>query len=196
MRTNTSFRHKIEIAATENLRKRIERLNYIAACAGIKPAEGSESAAAKARMNHYGSFTKKVPARRWVDMADVNTARISEILDVQSLIKDLIKTPTEKASRRKEPIQGQYGVTFRYYDITPDVFPKGVGPVGAMKRVADGMLAAQRAAISFHEFRIGPTNGNDPTHNALSTIKNKGFDFPLVRSGEMVNSLSSWTEEA
>lgn len=180
------------MANTERLRGIIGALGSVSACAGIRD---NDSAAFKARVNHYGSYSKKVPARRWVDMADLQHAHTGVVLDIQDAIKKVIKDEVLK-DRTIVRRPARYGDTMisNYEDATP--FAVSWGPGRLSREMSRAMRELQIGAILMTNFRPGPTNGGDPYNNALSTIRKKGRNQPLMDTEEMLNSIDAWTEKA
>lgn len=191
VRVARSFYNKIEAVSAKRIEAALENISARSACAGISE---NEEAARKAYVNHYGSLTKKVPARRWVDIPTVGIARASEIEDLQEELKGMLRKSTGP-TRKTVEVFGGYGLTSVSSEMG-SVFKKGVRARTIHNAIAEKMAQAQIDAIMFTNFRPGPTYGNDPTVNAASTIKRKGFNAPLIRTQEMLNSISFWTEPA
>lgn len=193
-RIGPRFQAKINAAVSAKINAALERVAGMSACAGIR--DNLESAI-KARLNHYGSFTMHIPARRWVDMAEIYTAHSEEGAMLQDLVKSMLKADTGPGYKRTtEVVEGKYRTDTRYYDVIATPFAKGIGPARFMQTIAEGMKAVQESAILNTEFRAGPSYGGDPSHNAPRTIRLKGFDWPLVHTGAMASSIQAWVEPA
>ena len=173
-----------------------QRLGRVSACAGI---HDNGTAAFKARVNHYGSYTNKVPARRWVDMADLAHAHTGVVLDIQAAIKDIIKDEVlkDRTIKKTRPYYGSDNSSYEelnYYDASP--FAPAWGPARLAVEMSRAMRELQTGAILMTVFRPGPTNGGDPYNNAPSTIRRKGRNQPLVDTEELLNSIDAWKEDA
>lgn len=193
-RIGPRFNAKINAALSSKIDAALASVSQVSACAGIK--DDFESAI-KARLNHYGSFTMHIPARRWVDMAEIYTAHSEESAMLQDLIKSMLKSDTGPGYKRsKEIVPGLYRTDIRYHDVIATPFEKGIGPARFMEKIAEGMKAVQESAILSTEFRAGPSYGGDPYHNAKRTIRLKGFDWPMVNTGAMASSIRAWVEPA
>lgn len=188
------FQAKINAAFSAKISAALDRIAGMSACAGIK---NNPESAIKARLNHYGSFAMRIPARRWVDMAEIYTAHSEEGAMLQDLVKSMLKADTGPGYKRKiEILEDLYSTSTRYHDVIATPFTKGTGAARFMQTVAEGMKAVQESAILNTEFRAGPSHGGDPYHNAPRTIRLKGFDWPMVNTGAMVSSIKAWVEPA
>lgn len=193
-RIGPRFQAKINAALSSKIDAALARASQMSACAGIR---NNLESAIKARLNHYGSFTMSIPARRWVDMAEIYTAHSEEGAMLQDLVKSMLKKDTGPGYKRTtEVVEGLYRTDTRYYDVVATPFTKGIGPARFMEKIAEGMKAVQESAVLNTEFRAGPSYGGDPYHNAPRTIRLKGFDWPMVHTGAMASSIQAWVEPA
>lgn len=189
-RFNTNFYNRIEAVVNKKITAEFSNVEAVSACAGIS---GNEDAAYKAYVNHYGSFTKSVPARRFIDMAEVAYARNDSIFDLQDELKTMFRKSTGPTRTTVEN-PAKYGTGVSHYAAS--IFEKGVRARTVHNKLAEKMAEAQINAILNTEFRIGPTYGGDPTHNAARTIRIKGFDYPMIWTRETLDSIEYWTEPA
>lgn len=195
VRLASSFYNKIQAVATNRIGSMLENISSASACAGIRgngEAEDENGPATRAYNNHYGSFSKKVPARRWVTMADIRLPRTNAVDILQQELKDMLRSDTGPTKTIQEMPDYFGGYRVQYH--MGSVFAPGVRSKTIQNRIAELMAEAQREAIITRNFRAGPTNGGDPYNNAKSTIARKGFNRPLFKTYEMFGSIEAWTE--
>ena len=191
MRLNSSFSKKIEAQWNNQLGSQIRKFENTFACAGI---QGDEEAARKARGNHYGEFetedgkTYSVPARRFIFAAtrDLGMGQYSE-----EIKKIIINGIHEDLSPHKQTNLSQSYTRSRGLGDKAKIVPKS-GEHGTplttekfWERLSRKMAANQRDAILSRNI-----DGN--THNAESTKKRKGFDYPLIETRQMLNAIKGW----
>jgi len=196
MRFNISFNRKFEAVMNDKLISAVEALASVSACAGIRK---NSNAAKKARVNHHGAFSTKVPARRFVYDATRNVGDVNFSAALRKIIVDQIQAPVAGYNKRVGKTDYVYGDRTR---IHARAKPFGAGgeygiqktPGRIMNRIANQMAVNQRNAIKQRAYSGAASNGNDPTHNAPSVAKRKGFDWPMVDTGETYSAIESWTE--
>lgn len=203
-RVNISLTQKFRYAIDSRMKEQLAGFASHSACAGIR---NNPEAAKKARVNHHGAFSTKVPARRFITAATTNLAGANFGSELRTAIKEALGTPT--ARNRAEVVtavveeSGLHGVGPTVYEETRDtrgnVFGRGEGgkqrgPQRILMKIAQSIAENQKRAIEERIFEDGPDNGNNPEHNADSVIKRKGFDKPLVKNGNMYKSIKGWVE--
>ena len=200
MRASSSFSKKLEISVSKQLGRELARFSQLCACAGIRR---SAKQARKARGNHYGEFTTDsgktywVPPRQfvWAATRDRQGASYSEEIK-RIIIKGIHDNPkphTQKSGWESvETINEVTGLkTTKFKQVAANaehgtpVFAGRNGYEGFLKKIADQMATNQYNAIETRNI-VGRK------HNAESTIKKKGFDQPLVDSGEMEAAIEGW----
>lgn len=184
--SKTSFRLELELALTEEIKRRIVGIGTVSACAGIV---GDPDLQFKARVNHYGSFTWTgindgtkglIPARpfitRGVKVWGEGKRAIKEAVE-KELVFDKSGEKRAKGFRRYvwdgEPV-GLYYDPYWYNNIAQ-----------VMKRIADQMKENQQHTI---QGSVGLIK------NAPQTEAKKGKNWPLVDTGALLNGIRSWVE--
>lgn len=188
MRADSSFSKKIEMVVSKQLENEIAVFANLSACAGIRDDEEN---AMKARINHYGSKSNSIPARRFVWAATRNISfrpygdEIAEII-----AKGIHDNPSPHTQKTLAPLTsgGRQEVVKGSAKHGRPVFAGRRGGLGVLEKIAKQMEINQFNAISALNF-VGPKN------NKPSTIRIKGFDHPLEWTGEMEFALESWVEE-
>lgn len=192
-----NFRKTITTHMDQRVRAAYDEMRGLAACAGIR---NNDNAAHKVRVNHHGSFSKCVPARRFIDAAIEDTELYPFNEELKEVIRGLIQAAKPRsvvASTAHKTINDWLDVETTYVDVVEHTSPfgqKGMGPRRLMAKIAKQMLDNQIRSLQLHSFPAGENYGNDPAHNTPRVAKKKGFDFPMVRTGEVVRALDSWVE--
>lgn len=200
-RVNISLTRKFTAALDAKMRAQLEDFASKSACAGIK---NNPSAAKKARVNHHGAMSTKVPARRFITASTMNLAGADFASELRETIKDVIQQPTARTQIKHTVTRAVRTRTGEQTDtITQDVrgnvfgrpeLGRQRGPTRVLQRIANTLAENQKKAIAGRVYENGPTYGNDPRHNVPVVAKKKGFDWPLVDSGEMLSSIKGWVE--
>lgn len=194
-----NFRKTITTHMDQRVRAAYDEMRGLAACAGIR---NNDNAAHKVRVNHHGSFSKCVPARRFIDAAIEDTELYPFNEELREVIRSLIQAadPRQISGRTWEMRRTKLGAAQEAVEIqktehhTSPFGQKGMGPRRLMNKIAKQMLDNQIRSLQLHSFPAGEDYGNDPAHNTPRVAKKKGFDFPMVRTGEVVRALDSWVE--
>lgn len=204
-RVNLSFTQKYTAALDSKMRAQLADFANRSACAGIR---NNEAAAMKARVNHHGAFSTKVPARRFITAATMNVGDVNMAAELKQAIKEAVGRPTKRDPKQRVAwaetnvgIGGHAGAVVyeETRDVRGNVFGRGEpgtqrGPQRVLFKIAQQLAQNQRTAISERAYAPGPANGNDPAHNAPRVAKHKGFDWPLVDTGEMYGAIKGWVE--
>lgn len=200
-RVNISLTRKYTAALDAKMRAQLEVFASKSACAGIK---GNADAAKKARVNHHGAMSTRVPARRFITAATQNLGKADFSAELRAAIKEVIQMPTlrsithETVAFRSATRRGEQETTITR-DIRGNVFGRPElgrqrGPTRVLARIAKQLAENQRQAIDGQVFEEGPTYDGDPEHNAERVVKKKGFDKPLVDTGKMKAAIRGWVE--
>ena len=163
------------------------------ACAGIRD---NPSAAQKARGNHYGEYyvndkgyTVPIPARQfiWAALREIEDGDMRFTADE---VKDILVKTINQNPRVQKQEWSSRGNGNLYRETTQRALSplKGGNFDGVFKKLADKM---QQRLVN----AVMSVNIIGPDQNAPSTIAKKGFDHPLVETGEMVESIEGWTHE-
>ena len=193
-----NFRQTIKTHIDQRVRAAYAEMRGLSACAGVW---NNENAAHKARVNHHGSVTMRVPARRFVDAAIEDTELTAFNQELREVIRSLIKEaqPRSLVGTTAHKTVTSYGaVKTTFVDTVEHTTPfgkKGMGPSRLMRKIAEKMAQNQIRAIVGHDFPAGPKNGNDPAHNTPRVAKSKGFNYPLYKTGELAHNVQAWIEE-
>ena len=204
-RVNLSFTQKYTAALDSKMRAQLADFANRSACAGI---HNNKEAAEKARLNHHGAFSTRVPARRFITAATMDIGDVAMATELKQAIKEAVGRPVARNPRqvvkREETVVGvgSYAKTVVYEetrDVRGNVFGRSQngeqkGPVRVLKRIADHIAQNQRTAIAQRAFAEGPDYKGDPKHNAPRVIKQKGRDEPLVATGAMQRAIKGWVE--
>lgn len=188
-RFQKSFSMKIEGKVDARVRHAYEKLEGLAACAGIR---NNYDQAKIARRNHHGWFMLsknkgivQVPARRFVDvfMSRTDFSELSE--SIKNIIKENITAPTPREWSTTKEITYRGDIVYSKDSVQTKAFGSSGGAKRIMQRVAKEMKEAQVSVI-----------GSDrlPT-NATSTIKRKKRNAPLLDKGKMRGSIEYWVED-
>lgn len=202
VRYNISFVRKVSGEINDNLETAISSLGLVSACAGIK---GNRNAAFKARVNHHGAPATHVPARRFVYDATRNIGDHKFSSAIREIIKDALRTPQIR-TRRTYKTRTRQGEELTISEDTrrdkafgsADYSRPGTlvqrTPQRIMNRIAQQMAENQRKAIRARAYSGVNNNGNNPAINQPSVVHRKGFDYPMVDTGETLAALEAWTE--
>lgn len=199
-RVNLSFTQKYTAALDSKMKAQLADFANHSACAGILQ---NKNAAMKARVNHHGAFRTCVPARRFITAATMNVGDVAMANELKQAIREAVGRPTQRSVTKEEVAyrggrQGDLTQTITR-DVRGNVFGRGElgeqrGPQRVLYKIAQKLAQNQRTAISERAYAPGPTNGNNPAHNSPPVAKHKGFDWPLVDTGEMYSAIKGWVE--
>lgn len=200
-RYNVSFTRKFTAVINSEVAQAIYSLGRMSACAGIK---GNPEAAKKARYNHHGAPATHVPARRFVYDATRNIDGHNFGTEISRIIKQQIRSPKPamysfdpNAYAGRSEFSGEIEYGKRTHTAAAP-FGERDGeqrtPRRILGRIANQMAANQRNAIKERAYSDGASNGNDPHHNTPRVAKHKGFDWPMVDTGETLSAIQGWVE--
>lgn len=201
-RYNVSFARKVSREINDNIEEAINSLGLVSACAGIRD---NPSAAFKARVNHHGAPATRVPARRFVYDATRNIGDHKFGSEIREIIKDALRNPQIR-TRRTYKTRTSQGEEITVSEDTRRDKPFGSAdysrpgtlvqrtPQRIMNRIAQQMAANQRKAIRARAYSGVDSNGNDPAINQPRVVQRKGFNWPMVDSGETLAAIEGWTE--
>lgn len=194
MRANSSFSKKIEFTVSRTLLNELSGFAGLAACAGIK---GKWKQARKARGNHHGEFiidsegqTRQIPVRQFV-WAATRDRRVTPYSDeiAEIIARGIHDNPAPHTQRTElRSVEGVVKTVAVGAMHGTAVFAGRKGYRGLMEKIAKQMEVNQFNAIETR-------NIMGKQHNADSTVRRKGFDHPLVWSGDMQMAIESWVEE-
>lgn len=183
-RYSKSFQMTLEAKIDARVRAAYEALEGLAACAGIK----NDSVAAKeARINHHGSLSRNIPARRFVTVSSDKTNLPEYNSTIKQIIKDNLKQPINREWDVKNVRTRTGNIEAKLIDVR-QTQPFGTSTIGAkrlMNKVAKQMAENQRQVIEKRQL--------EP--NKASTIKKKKGDQPLVDTGHLLGTIEHWVEE-
>lgn len=173
------------------LGREIAEINKLSACAGIR---GKPKQARKARGNHYGEFETRdgavyaVPVRRfiWAATHNMNNNFGPYAEEIEEILSKGIHDTT-RPQKTAEGLDESGEVKRENVESAIPLFAGRRGPLGLMEKIAKQMEINQFNAIE-------TKNIDGPRQNKPSTIKRKGFDHPLVDTGEMQMSIEGWVE--
>lgn len=202
-RINPSLSGKLETVFDAKIKAAYKSLTNTSACAGLRNAgdkyKNGYTLAQIAKINHYGAIITredkswKLPPREFV------TAATRGDTDLAEYMTELRKAIVEQI-REAEPRHYEHWTTTtsagtetshtRAVQARPfgGELGKHHGPFQIMQAIAAAMAENQRTAIYKHDFPSGASS------NAESTVEQKGFDFPLVKSGKLITRIDSWVE--
>lgn len=200
-RVNTSLSGKMKTYFDSVVANAYSDLQGISACAGLKDATEKykdKTLAQVAEMNHYGAVVMRgddswlLPARDFLTAATRDdTERGNYTKELREVIKMAFKEAKPRTISKETTVTGRtigYGRT--HHQTTP--FGGSSGSANSarmiMKKIAAQMAQNQRNAIIARDYPSGAS------HNAVSTIKKKRFDFPMVKSGTLLTKITSWVE--
>ena len=193
MQVSSSFIRKVNTAVDRKMQAAINQLESMSACAGIKGGEpGSVELAKKARINHYGSFTRNIPSRKWVDVWEhKNEYGLPGEVRNEMLMALREELASDTGVRTKNEMgSGSYRV-----EEEPNLFTrKGMGPVRFMTELARLLKEYQVQAIETRQFGPNTAGVGDPQHNAPSVAKRKKMDKPLTWKTNIAAGIQSWVE--
>jgi hypothetical protein len=192
MQASSSFSRKMVIAANRQLGRELAEFAGLCACAGIQNAPKQ---ARKARGNHYGEFmtedgsTYYVPPRKYIWAATRNIGGAGYGEEIKRIIvKGINDNPTPHTQKTITEWDKDAG---GYKQVA--VGAKHGTPVFAGRNGYRGLLAKIAKQMEINQFNaIEEVNIIGKKHNAEITKKIKGFDHPLVNTGEMQMAITSW----
>lgn len=204
-RINPSLSGKLETVFDAKIKAAYKSLTNTSACAGLRDAgdeyDNGYTLAQIAKINHYGAIITredkswKLPPREFVTAATRGDTDLAEYMT--ELRKAIVEQIREAEPRHYEhwTTTTSEGTTIRHTrDVQSRPFGGELGthhgPFQIMQAIAAVMAENQRTAIYKHDFPSGASS------NAESTVKQKGFDFPLVKSGKLLTRIDSWVERA
>lgn len=203
-RINPSLSGKLETVFDAKIKAAYKSLTNTSACAGLRNAGDkykNYTLAQIAKINHYGAIITrdekswKLPPREFVTAATRGDTDLAEYMT--ELRKALVEQIREATPRHYEhwtttTTAGTEITHTRDVQSRPfgGEFGTHHGPFQIMQAIAAVMAENQRTAIYKHDFPSGASS------NAESTVEQKGFDFPLVKSGKLLTRIDSWVERA
>lgn len=198
-RVNLSFTKKFTAALDSKMEAAMASLASHSACAGIR---NNLDAATKARVNHHGSFTKNVPARRFITAATMDINDVNLASELRETIKEALGTPV-----KRQMVSETIKERDKYYSyertVTRDVRGAAFGrsdtgeqrgPTRVLMKIAQKLAENEKKAIAERSYEHVDGYESDIVHNAPRTAKAKGFDWPLVDTGKMYSSIKGWVE--
>lgn len=193
-----NFRQTIKTHIDQRVRAAYDEMRGLSACAGIW---NNENAAFKARVNHHGSPSRMVPARRFLSAAIEDTELTAFNQELKEVLHELIQEAHPRSlvgTTAHKTVNSIGDEITTFVDVVEHTTPfgqKGMGPSRLMRKIAEKMAQNQMRSLTGHDFPAGATNGNDPAHNTPRVAKSKGKDFPLYKSGELISKIQAWIEE-
>lgn len=219
MKVSNALNTKLYGLWGNSVKKELDAFCSFSACAGIR---NNVSAANKARGNHYGEFYideygnehVNIPVRRFVQAAVNESNDVRYDLALKQAIEGLFKNkgsynnPSGFSTREiekvkeKDPVTGGFRFTSRQVGTEKTIFPKEAADkemkgYGAYKVREDFTDAFQKIANQMADnmvHAIDEVNIEGLRRNANMTIRLKGFDHPLVETGEMRDAIEGWVE--
>lgn len=200
-KVNSSLNGKIDTYFDSVVANGYKTLQGISACAGLRNATQKykdKTMAQVAQINHYGAVVKRGDASWLLPSREFITAATREDTDKNEYLSDLrevIKTAIKEAKPRT--IGSGVTITGRSLGSQPVVsqttpFGGSSGSANSarmiMKKIAAQMAQNQRNAIISRDYPSGASS------NAESTIRKKKFDFPMVKTTQMLTNIKSWVE--
>ena len=202
-RINPSLSRKLETVFDAKIKAAYESLTNTSACAGLRKAgdkyKNGYTLAQIAKINHYGAIITredkswKLPPREFVTAATREDTPMAEY--TKELRKAIVEQVREATPRHYEhwtttTSAGTETSHTRAVQARPfgGELGKHHGPYQIMQAIAAVMAENQRTAIYKHDFPSGASS------NAESTVEQKGFDFPLLKSGKLLTRIESWVE--
>jgi len=185
-----SFSKKLTMSVSKQLSRELMEFGSLCACAGI---QNSPKQAKKARISHYGSFSRSIPPRRYIQAATHNfrgTQYGDEIKRI--IVKGIHDNPSPHTQVTASPeVDPNTGVVKPSYVVEGTA--KHGTPVFAGRSGGPGLLAKIAKQMEVNQYNaISELNIIGKKKNADSTIAIKGFDHPLEWTHELENSIKSW----
>lgn len=201
-RVNLSLSKKFTAALDERMRTQLADFASHSACAGIR---NDYDSASKARENHHGSFSKNVPARRFITTSTSNVKGLDLGGELKSAIKEALGTAKEAGTETKNVVWKGEGLRGTDLIAPEKVYSRGAlfgqsstgeqrGPIRVLRKIAQQIAENQKMIITERAYESTVAGGEDPVHNAPRVAKAKGFDWPLVDSGKMFKAIKGWVE--
>ena len=170
----------------------------LAACAGIK---GKWKQARKARGNHHGEFiidsegqTRQIPVRQFIWAATRDRRATPYSAEIEDVIMRGIHDNPAPHTQKMSMINAA-GIYKDHGAVVPKSGKHGT-PIFAGRKGAYGLMEKIAKQMEVNQFNaIETRNIIGKEHNANSTVRRKGFDHPLVWSGDMQMAIESWVEE-
>ena len=183
-----SFGKKLEIAANSQLGRELAEFSQFCACAGIHNAPEQ---ARKARINHYGVPSRKIPARQYIWAATHNHPASAYGNSIKDLIARGIHNNPSPHTQVTEVVY-EWGVIRKGTQYVKGTGKHGT-PVFAGRKGYEGLLEKIAKQMEINQYNaISELNIDGKTTNAKSTVRIKGFDHPLEWTGAMENAIKSW----
>ena len=203
-RINPSLSGKLETVFDAKIKAAYKSLTNTSACAGLRNAGDkykNYTLAQIAKINHYGAIITrdekswKLPPREFVTAATRGDTDLAEYMtELRKVIVEQIREATPRHYEHWATTTSAGTEVSYTRDVQSRPFGgelgKHHGPFQIMQAIAVAMAENQRTAIYKHDFPSGASS------NAESTVKQKGFDFPLVKSGKLLTRIDSWVERA
>lgn len=188
MMVRRSFGKKLEMSASAQLGRELAEFSQLCACAGLR---NSPAQVRKARINHYGVPSRKIPARQYVWAATHNhpaSGYGNAIKDI--ILRGIHDNPTPHTQVTEAVYE--WGLVRTGSKVVAGTAKHGT-PVFAGRNGYEGLLAKIAKQMEINQYNaISELNIDGKTENAKSTIRKKGFDHPLEWTGAMENAITSW----
>lgn len=203
-RINPSLSGKLETVFDAKIKAAYKSLTNTSACAGLRNAGDkykNYTLAQIAKINHYGAIITrdekswKLPPREFVTAATRGDTDLAEYMtELRKAIVEQIREATPRHYEHWNTTTSEGTTMAHTRDVQSRPFGGELGthhgPFQIMQAIAAAMAENQRTAIYKHDFPSGASS------NAESTVEQKGFDFPLVKSGKLLTRIDSWVERA
>ena len=203
-RINPSLSGKLETVFDAKIKAAYKSLTNTSACAGLRNAGDkykNYTLAQIAKINHYGAIITrdekswKLPPREFVTAATRGDTDLAEYMtELRKAIVEQIREATPRHYEHWTTTTSEGTEISHTRDVQSRPFDGELGthhgPFQIMQAIAAAMAENQRTAIYKHDFPSGASS------NAESTVEQKGFDFPLVKSGKLLTRIDSWVERA
>lgn len=179
-----AFESRVTMVLTEKVGRALAQFEKGSACAGITNDPENQR---KARINHYGGTIRKTQAvqRQFSHLESVQVGIIPERHFIDHALEDVTGT-RDFEEAVAAAMSGSKERTYEGWNKTTGQasFAGGRrGPERVLLRIANEMANNQIQAL----LMVQPKN-------AKSTEKHKGFNQPLINTGELVNSVRHWVE--
>ena len=179
-----AFESRVTMVLTERIGRELARFEKGSACAGII---GDKELQKKARINHYGGTIRKKRAvkRQFTHLESADVGIIPERHFIDHALEDVggLRDFEEQVAAA---LSGSKERTYAGWNKTTGQASFAAGRRGAERvllKIANEMANNQIQALLL----VAPPN-------AKSTEVRKGFNQPLIRTGELVSGIRHWTE--
>ena len=197
-----SFRATLNSYIGDKLDAEMAKFSNTVACAGLDGSEGGGgrtdvSIADRARINHFGSFSKNIPPRDFVYAATSNNREYNKMYSES--IREVV-TKYIKGRQSSLYVPGEE-VTSGVYDTetgssgqstTGERRASLFGPESGTARIFNAI--ASRMAANMRDAILTPAI-RGPNHNSEQWAARKGNVHVLVETGELANSIHWWISD-